>query len=131
MTIGVRSNAAALLGGVSFALLPALTQTYLPTWTANVLPVLFGLGAISVAKYPDGVLAEQRRRLRRLLLHVRPPQEDAGTPDLVSQPRRRTGPCDTRGGAHLVMPAPGDTEAQGSSASPPLRRATSPSASVG
>ena len=82
VTIGVRSNAAALLGGVSLALLPALTQNYLPTWTSNVTPVLFGLGAVSAAKYPDGVLAEQSRRLRRLVLHVRPPQEDAETPDL-------------------------------------------------
>jgi hypothetical protein len=46
-----------------------------------VTPVLFGLGAVSAAKYPDGVLAEQSRRLRRLVLHVRPRQEDV-TPDL-------------------------------------------------
>ncbi|MGO9857438.1 MAG: ABC transporter permease [Acidimicrobiales bacterium] len=72
VTIGVRSNAAALIAGVSFVMLPALSQAYLPTWTGNALPVLFGLGAISAAKYPDGVLAEQSRRLRRLLLHVGP-----------------------------------------------------------
>ncbi len=72
VTIGVRSNAAALIAGLSFVMLPALSQAYLPTWTANALPVLFGLGAISAAKYPDGVLAEQSRRLRRLLLHVAP-----------------------------------------------------------
>src|ERR1700722_16182123 len=82
VTIGIRSNAAALIGGVSLALLPALTQNYLPTWTSNVTPVLFGLGAVSAAKYPDGVLAEQSRRLRRLVLHLRPPQQDAETPDL-------------------------------------------------
>jgi len=82
VTIGIRSNAAALLGGVSLALLPALTQNYLPTWTSNVTPVLFGFGAVSAAKYPDGVLAEQSRRLRRLVLHLRPQQEDAETPDL-------------------------------------------------
>ena len=39
-----------------------------PTW----LPVIFGLGAISAAKYPDGILAEQSRRLRRLFEHVAP-----------------------------------------------------------
>jgi branched-chain amino acid transport system permease protein len=72
VTIGVRSNAAALLGGISFVMLPALTQAYLPTWTANLLPVFFGLGAISAAKYPDGALAEQSRRLRRLVLHLAP-----------------------------------------------------------
>ena len=73
VTIGVRSNAAALIAGVSFVMLPALAQAYLPTWTGNVLPVLFGLGAISVAKFPDGVLAEQRRRHARLLLRISPP----------------------------------------------------------
>ncbi len=82
VTMGVRSNAAALVGGVSLALLPALTQSYLPTWTSNLTPVLFGLGAISAAKYPDGVLAEQSRRLRRLVLHLRPQQEVTETADL-------------------------------------------------
>jgi branched-chain amino acid transport system permease protein len=72
VTIGVRSNAAALVAGITFVMLPALAQAYLPTWTGNVLPVLFGLGAISVAKYPDGVLAEQGRRMRRLLFHLTP-----------------------------------------------------------
>ncbi len=75
VTIGIRSNAAALIGGVSLALLPALTQSYLPIWTSNVTPVLFGLGAVSAAKYPDGTLAEQSRQLRRLVLRLRPPQE--------------------------------------------------------
>jgi branched-chain amino acid transport system permease protein len=82
VTIGVRSNAAALLGGVSLALLPAITQNYLPTWTSNLTPALFGLGAVSAAKYPDGVLAEQSRRLRRVVLRVRPQEEDAETVDL-------------------------------------------------
>jgi branched-chain amino acid transport system permease protein len=72
VTIGVRSNAAALVAGLTFVMLPALAQAYLPAWTANVLPVLFGLGAISAAKYPDGVLAEQSRRLRRLVLRLAP-----------------------------------------------------------
>ncbi|HVC69363.1 MAG TPA: ABC transporter permease [Acidimicrobiales bacterium] len=70
VTIGVRSNAAALVGGLAFVMLPALTQAYLPSWTANLMPVLFGLGSISAAKYPDGVLAEQSRRFRHLLLHL-------------------------------------------------------------
>jgi branched-chain amino acid transport system permease protein len=97
VTIGVRSNAAALIAGVSFVMLPALAQAYLPTWTGNVLPVLFGLGAISVAKYPDGVLAEQGRRARRLLLHLSPkragemleeaPDATAADPDPVPAAR--------------------------------------------
>jgi branched-chain amino acid transport system permease protein len=77
VTIGIRSNAAALIAGVSLALLPALTQSYLPIWTANLTPVFFGLGAVSAAKYPDGTLAEQSRQLRRLVLRLRPSQEGA------------------------------------------------------
>jgi branched-chain amino acid transport system permease protein len=71
VTIGVRSNMAALAAGLTFVMLPALAQAYLPTWTANLLPVLFGLGAISVARWPEGVLAEHGRQWRRLLLHLR------------------------------------------------------------
>src|SRR3984957_20593211 len=72
VTIGVRSTAPALAAGLAFVMLPALSQAYLPAWTANVLPVLFGLGGVSAAKYPDGVLAEQSRRLRRLILRLAP-----------------------------------------------------------
>jgi branched-chain amino acid transport system permease protein len=72
VTIGVRSNAAALIAGLTFVMLPAVAQAYLPAWTANVAPVLFGLGAVSAAKYPDGALAEQSRRLRQLVLHLTP-----------------------------------------------------------
>jgi branched-chain amino acid transport system permease protein len=79
VTIGVRSTAAALVAGLTFVMLPALTQAYLPSWTANVLPVLFGLGAISAAKYPDGALAEQGRRFRCLVLHLMPEQQGAVT----------------------------------------------------
>jgi branched-chain amino acid transport system permease protein len=81
VTIGVRSNAAALVAGLAFVMLPALSQAYLPTWTGNLLPVLFGLGAISAAKYPDGILAEQGRRLRRLVLHLTP--ADSGSPQFA------------------------------------------------
>ena len=72
VTIGIRSTAAALVAALAFVMLPAISQAYLPTWTANLLPVIFGLGAISAAKYPDGVLAEQSRRLRHLLQRVAP-----------------------------------------------------------
>ncbi len=70
VTIGIRSTAAALIAGISFVMLPALAQSYLPSWTGNVLPIFFGLGAIAAAKYPDGTLAEQSRQLRRVLLRL-------------------------------------------------------------
>jgi len=70
VTVGVRSNAAALVAGLVFVMLPALAQAYLPSWTGNLLPVFFGFGAIMVAKYPDGALAEQGRQFRRLLFRL-------------------------------------------------------------
>ncbi len=72
VTIGVRSNAAALIAGITFVFPSALAQYYLSTWTwiPNALPVLFGLGAISAAKYPDGALAENSRKLRGLALRL-------------------------------------------------------------
>jgi branched-chain amino acid transport system permease protein len=95
VTIGVRSTAAALVAGLSFVMLPALSQAYLPTWTANMLPVLFGLGAISAAKYPDGILAEQSRRLRRLLLKRMPDQlGDTQIADLVATESAGVQPVD-------------------------------------
>ncbi len=74
VTIGIRSNAAALIGGLTFVFPAALAQYYFSsaTWIPNVLPVLFGLGAISAAKYPDGVLAENSRRLRRVAVRLAP-----------------------------------------------------------
>jgi branched-chain amino acid transport system permease protein len=79
VTIGVRSNVAALVAGLSFTLVPALFQAYLPSWTAQIPPVLFGLGAIGVAKFPDGTLAQNGQVLRRWLVHL---ANRGATPDL-------------------------------------------------
>jgi branched-chain amino acid transport system permease protein len=83
VTIGVRSNAAALIAGIMFVFPAALFQNYLPTWTwtTDALSVLFGLGAISAAKYPDGVLAENSRKLRHLVLRFRPVTTELDTAD--------------------------------------------------
>jgi branched-chain amino acid transport system permease protein len=94
VTIGVRSNVAALIAGLSFTLVPALFQAYLPSWTAQIPPVLFGLGAIGVAKFPDGTLAQNGQVLRRWLLHL---ANRGATPDI-----------DPTGGARLAT-APGAT----------------------
>ena len=92
VTWGVRSNAAALLGGVSLALLPAITQNYLPIWTSNVTPVLFGLGAVSAAKYPMACWRSRADGSGRLVLHVAPGRT-ARTCPTSPWPARRWARC--------------------------------------
>jgi branched-chain amino acid transport system permease protein len=58
VTFGVRSNIAALLAGVIFVMSPAFVQSVLQlsaTW-ALVPTLLFGLGAIGLAKNPEGTV---------------------------------------------------------------------------
>jgi len=66
VTLGVRSIAGAALSGLAFVLLPAVFQSYVPVRWAEVPSVLFGLGAISVAKDPDGIVVRLGRRLGQL-----------------------------------------------------------------
>ena len=70
VTVGVRSNAAALVAGLTFTMLPALALAYLPSWTGQIPAILFGLGAIGVAKFPDGTLEQSGEMFRRRLLKV-------------------------------------------------------------
>lgn len=67
VTMGVRSVTGAALSGMAFALLPGVFQTYVPSRWGEVPVVLFGLGAISVARHPEGVVARNGRQLRHLL----------------------------------------------------------------
>jgi branched-chain amino acid transport system permease protein len=61
--MGVRSNAGALIAGMTYTLFPAVLQVYVdPVW--NPLPIiLFGLGAIYTARNPDGWIPELGRQL--------------------------------------------------------------------
>jgi branched-chain amino acid transport system permease protein len=63
VTLGIRSNIAALIAGVSFTLLAGIALVYLPTAFGQVTPILFGLGAIQVAKFPDGAMTENARQV--------------------------------------------------------------------
>ena len=83
VTIGIRSNVAALLAGLLFTVLPGIASTYLPAWFAQVPPLLFGLGAIGIAKNPDGMFAVQARQLRTVVERFRShqPKSPTGTPD--------------------------------------------------
>lgn len=70
VTQGIRSNTAALIAGLSETILAALAANYLPQSFGNVLPILFGLGAISMVKYPEGIVSMQARQIRSLLARV-------------------------------------------------------------
>lgn len=85
VTMGARSIIGAALSGLSFALLPGVFATYVPTRWAEVPSVLFGLGAISVARNPEGVVAQNAAQARALLAratkgHRHPPGGKAGQP---------------------------------------------------
>jgi len=67
VTQGIRSNAAALFAGLSQTMLTALVLLHLSKTFAQFIPVLFGLGAVAMVRYPEGVLAMQARVLRSLL----------------------------------------------------------------
>ena len=51
VTLGIRSNVAALFAGLSFTLLPGVGWSTCPAW-GNVPPLLFGLGAIAAPRTP-------------------------------------------------------------------------------
>jgi branched-chain amino acid transport system permease protein len=87
VTLGIRSNTAALLAGLAFIMIPALVQSYLPGWVGQVPPMLFGLGAIGIAQSPDGVLAMQARQVRSLLLRRQRPEGLDEAPVLITNAR--------------------------------------------
>ena len=65
VSLGIRSALAALLAGLTFTMLPGVVQVYLPHSWAQVPTILFGLGTIAVAKYPEGSLAMNARVMPR------------------------------------------------------------------
>jgi branched-chain amino acid transport system permease protein len=66
----VRSITAAVLSGLAFSLLPGVFQTYVPAHWAQVPAVLFGLGALAVARHPEGVVLYNGRQLRQFLSKI-------------------------------------------------------------
>jgi branched-chain amino acid transport system permease protein len=64
--LGIRSVWAAVVAGLAYSFVPALFQAYLPGWVTHLTPILFGLGAIGVARYPEGTLAMQVQQVRGL-----------------------------------------------------------------
>lgn len=70
VTWGIRSKLGALIAGVSLAVFPVIITNVMSPESAKLVPALFGLGAIQLAKEPRGIVvmnADQLRRLRRRL----------------------------------------------------------------
>lgn len=68
VTWGVRSKLGSLIAGVSLAVSPVIISNVLSTEAALLVPALFGLGAIQLAKEPRGIVVmniQQFRRFRR------------------------------------------------------------------
>jgi len=79
VTNGRRSNNAALAAGLFFVLIPQLFATYLPTGWGPLPTLLFGAGAVLLARNPDGIITMNGRQLaalaRRLTRGGQPPGE--------------------------------------------------------
>jgi branched-chain amino acid transport system permease protein len=56
VTFGVRSNVAALLAAIGFTITPALLTSYTTPFWAQLPVLLFGVGAILLAKNPEGTV---------------------------------------------------------------------------
>ena len=64
VTVGVRSNTAALAGGLMMSVLPGLVSTYLSGSWLQLPSLAFGLGAVMIASNPDGMIPLQGSQLR-------------------------------------------------------------------
>jgi ABC-type branched-subunit amino acid transport system ATPase component/branched-subunit amino acid ABC-type transport system permease component len=85
VTFGIRRPAGAFLAGMGSAVLPQLLAPV--TGSPYVLQILFGLGAINLAKNSDGLLAMMAEgRLRKR--HRREQRPDEGARARVSEPVR-------------------------------------------
>ncbi len=66
ITNGRRSNNAALAAGLFFVMIPQIFSTYLPTSWGPLPTLLFGAGAVLLARNPDGIITMNGRQLAAL-----------------------------------------------------------------
>jgi branched-chain amino acid transport system permease protein len=90
ITNGRRSNNAALAAGLFYTLIPQLFATYLPTSLGQLPTLLFGAGAVLLARNPDGVITMNGRQLTALA-------------------RRLTGSGRRTGGGQPLIAGPADS----------------------
>ncbi|MGE0881872.1 MAG: ABC transporter permease [Acidimicrobiia bacterium] len=88
VTNGVRSNVAAQLAGLTFTMMPALFTRFLSNPLDGKLlqlpPALFGLGAIFVARNPEGVVAQNARAFRQLFRAIGGKKHRGGAPAVAA-----------------------------------------------
>ena len=66
ITNGRRSNNAALASGLMIVLIPQIFATYLPAALGPLPTLLFGVGAVLLARNPDGIITMNGRQLAAL-----------------------------------------------------------------
>ncbi len=113
VTMGIRSITAAAISGLSLALLPAVFQTWVPVRLGEVPAALFGLGAVMVARNPEGVVLHNGRQLRAILSKFGPrggqrsPSGSASSDELDPQGGNGMSPAGApAGGVHAKAAAP-------------------------
>ncbi len=67
VTMGVRTITGAALAGMAFTIFNGVFTTYVPARWGEVPQIMFGLGAIGVARNPEGVVVQTGRQIRGLL----------------------------------------------------------------
>jgi branched-chain amino acid transport system permease protein len=70
VTAGIHSNMAAFVGGITFTIWPAVMTVYLPHTFGQVPVILFGLGAVYIAKNPEGWVPQTADQIRWLVRHL-------------------------------------------------------------
>lgn len=93
VSIGVRRLSGALLAGLAYAVVPRLFSQYISTDWAEFPAVMFGIGAVMVAREPGGAIESTSDRLLALGDKVRarlgrpaPPAEVAESPATATVP---------------------------------------------
>jgi branched-chain amino acid transport system permease protein len=67
VTFGVRTTNAAMFAGLVYVFIANLVSVFLPLSWAPVPAIAFGVGAVLVAKDPEGSVATLDRQARRLI----------------------------------------------------------------
>ncbi|MFE4256521.1 ATP-binding cassette domain-containing protein [Streptomyces sp. NPDC056910] len=113
VTNGTRTNNAALASGLFFVFLPDIFNSYLPVRLGPVPDLLFGVGAVLLARNPQGVITLNGRQLqgagRALLRKLRPQAQQDDTSELAVPAARPAAPAPAPVNAPAAAPDPTQT----------------------